>query len=103
MRFLDKLKGARNFIALIMLSKMYVMTRKACSKYVRLLSSLKVKLKMSRILSTHCLKNVTVSVNYLGQYFMTKLSNLFSKCLIMFNSVLSVFDLQKDWKSWENW
>ena len=71
-------------------------------KYVRLLSSLKVKLKSSRISSTYCLKVVTASLYYMGQYFMTKLNNVFFKCL-MFNKVLSAFDLQKDWKSWESW
>ena len=56
---------------------------------------------MSTISSTYCLKVVTASVYYVGQYFMAKLSNAFSKCLILFNKVLSAFDLQKDWKSWE--
>ena len=77
--------------------------RKLVQKYVRLLSSLKVKLKMSTISSTYCLKVVTASVYHVGQYFMAKLSNAFSKCLILFNKVLSAFDLQKDWKSWESW
>ena len=75
--------------------------RKLVQKCVRLLSSLKVKLKMSTISSTYCLKVVTASLYYVGQYFMTKLNNVFFKCL-MFNKVLSAFDLQKDWKSWES-
>ena len=53
-------------------------------KYVRLLSSVKVKLKILRISSTYRLKVVTGSGYYVGQYFMTKLSNVFWKCLMKY-------------------